>query len=164
MFDNITMDTIELTWEEKVCCYFFREICDFLSVKVFWDARQKKFIVRNYRVSPGSMEEYFWEENWSREFYQSLLDIYVELLARNYTRDIERYLEAHDWEEWHSRLQWCKVAKQFLENDNILNMLDGITYDRAFSIKNAYIWFNLEDVEKLLREVTVRDKKYLYVW
>ena len=163
MFDNITMDTLELTWEEKVCCYFFRDICDWLMVKVFWDTRQKRFVVRNYRVSDG-MEEYFWDGNWSRELYQSLLDIYVELLARDYTKDIEWYLEAHNWEEWHSRLQWCKLAKQFLENGKILNMLDGITYDRVYSPKYAYIWFNLEDVEKLLREVTIRDKKYLYVW
>lgn len=163
MFDNITMDTIELTWEEKVCCYFFRQICDWLNVKVFWDARQKKFVVRNYRVTDG-MGEYFWEENWSREFYQSLLDVYVSLTDRGYTRAIERYLETHDLEDWDSELQWCKLFKQFLENDNILNMLNRITYDIAFSQKYAYIWFSLEDLERLLKEVTVRDKKYLYVW
>jgi len=158
------MDTIELTWEEKVCCYFFREICDWLSVRVYWDAVHRRFVVKNYRVSPESIVKYFWEENWNRELYWSLLDIYVELLARDYIKDIEWYLKVHHWEEWHSRIQWCKLAKQFLENDNILNMLDGITYDRVYSPKYAYIWINIEDVQRLLKEVTVRDKKYLYVW
>lgn len=163
MFDSITMDTIELTWEEKVCCYFFREICDWLSVKVLWDTIQKRFVVRNYRVD-DDMAMYLWEENWDKEFYRSLLDVYVSLADRGYIEDIEWYIETHRWEEWDSRLQWCKLVKQFLGNWTILNILDDITFDRVYSPRYAYSHFNIGDVQKLLRAITIRDRRYLYVW
>ena len=157
------MDTFELTWEEKVCCYFFREICDWLSVKVLWDTIQRRFVVRNYRID-DDMATYLWEENWDRESYSTLLDVYVALVDRGYTSDINGYIEIYDWGEWDSRLQWCKLAKQFLENGGILNMLDGITFDRVYSPRYAYSHFNIEDVQKLLGTIAIRGKKYLYVW
>lgn len=157
------MDTFELTWEEKVCCYFFREICDWLSVKVLWDTIQKRFVVRNYRID-DDMAKYLWEENWDREFYSTLLDVYVALADRGYISDITAYIEINGWEVWDSRLQWCKLAKQFLENRDILNMLDNITFDRVYSPRYAYSHFNLGDVQKLLGNIAIRDKRYLYVW
>lgn len=163
MYDSITMDTSNLTWEEKVCCYFLREICEWLYLWILIDPRRKCFVVRNYRVD-DDMATYLWEENWERDNYHNLLEVVEAVKSRGYTSDIYGYVEIYDWDQWDSKLQWCKIAKQFLDNKIVLDMLDNIKFEDLYLLWPTRWRFNIWDVLSLLRDLTIRDKKYLYIW